>query len=64
MPKRNSPDSPIFEQLLNKIEANFKAKFLEIVNDTESEYSDEDEYSYDGDVETESEDAVKTADKE
>ena len=64
MPKRNSPDSPMFEQFLNKIQANFKAKFLEIENDTESESSDEDEHSYDGDTETESEYEVETADKE
>jgi hypothetical protein len=64
MPKRNSPDSPIFEQFLNKIQANFKTQFLKSENDTESESSDEDEHSYDGDTETESEYEVETADKE
>ncbi len=64
MPKRNSPDSLMFEQFLNKIQANFKAKFLKIENDKKSESNDKDEYSYDGDAENESEDEVKTADKE
>ena len=64
MPKRNSPDSLMFEQFLNKIQANFKTKFLEIENDTEAESNDKDEYSYDGDTETESEYEVETVDKE
>jgi hypothetical protein len=63
MPKRNSPDSLMFEQFLNKIQANFKTKFLKSENDKEAESSDEDEHSYDGDTETESEDEVETADK-
>jgi hypothetical protein len=51
----------MFEQFLNKIQANFKAKFLNIENDTESESNDED---YDGDTETESEYEVEPVDKE
>jgi hypothetical protein len=63
MTKRNSPDSPMFEQILNKIQANFKTKFVESESDTVSESNDEDESSYDGDTETESEDEVETTDK-
>ena len=64
MPKRNSPDSPMFEQFLNKIQANYKTKFVESESDTVSESNESDEHSYDGDTETESEYEVETADKE
>jgi hypothetical protein len=64
MPKRNSPDSPMYEQFFNKIQTNFKTQFLKSKNDTESESNDEDEYSYDGDMEIESEYEVETVDME
>ena len=64
MPKRSSPDSPMFEQFLNKIQANFKTKFVESESDTVSESNESDEHSYDGDTETESEYEVETVDKE
>jgi hypothetical protein len=63
MPKRNSPDSLMFEQFFNKIQANLKTQFLKSENDTESESSHKDEHPYDGDTETESEDEVETTDK-
>jgi hypothetical protein len=48
----------------NEEETEFTTNFLSSENegDTESEYNDEDEYVYDGDMETESEYEVDTAD--